>query len=98
MLIPVLAVALNIASASSNSPNLLRASDPHFSAENDGVKNAVPIPDGVWSLLKQDADVQRALDYQSPPLKAPPEPGSLQLLFTSMEQAEMTLWCRAKAQ
>jgi hypothetical protein len=63
MLMTVLTVALSIASASF---------DQHFSAEDDGVKNAVPIPDGVWSLLKHDTDVQKVLENQSPALKAPP--------------------------
>jgi hypothetical protein len=73
VLIFVLAVALSIASTSPISGlKLLLSSDQHFGAEDDAVNNAVPIPGGVWSLLKQDADVQEVLQHQNPPLKAPP--------------------------
>jgi hypothetical protein len=74
MLIPVLAVALSVASVLSNSDaNMLRSSDRHFSAEDDCVENAVPIPGEVWSVLKQDTDVQEVLRYQNPPLKVLPK-------------------------
>jgi hypothetical protein len=73
MFMPVLVTMLSIASILPNSEsNLLRSSDLHFSAEDAGVKNSVSIPNGVWLLLKQDADVQEVLENQNPPLKAPP--------------------------
>jgi hypothetical protein len=73
MFIPVLAVALSVASISPNSnANMSRSSDQHFSAEDDCVKNAVPIPGDVWSVLKQDTDVQEVLQHQNPPLKVLP--------------------------
>jgi hypothetical protein len=45
----------------------------HFSAEDEVVKNAVPIPDEVWSLLMEDIDVRDVLQHQTPPLSVPPK-------------------------
>lgn len=73
MLIPVLAFTLCIASVTQNlDSNPEQSSDLHFSAEDEGVKNAVPTPDGVWSLLKQDDDVREALQNQNSTVKTPP--------------------------
>jgi hypothetical protein len=73
MLILALAAALSLALMPpiSNSNLSLQSSDLHFSAEDDGVKNTVPIPDGIWSLLKEDVDVQDVMRNQNPPLKEP---------------------------
>jgi hypothetical protein len=73
MVIPVLAFTLCIASVAQNlDSNPVQFSGLHFSAEDEGVKNAVPIPEDVWSLLKQDDDVLEVLKHQSPPVKTPP--------------------------
>jgi hypothetical protein len=71
MLKAILCIALCIAAFASNL-NPLRHADLHFSAEDDSVKNAVPIPGDIWSLLKQDADVSDAAQNQTPPTKSPP--------------------------
>jgi hypothetical protein len=69
-----LVVALSITLVSTNSAvNPLQTADVHFSAEDELVKNAVPIPDEIWPLLKVDSDVQDQLRRQTPPLKDPPK-------------------------
>ena len=73
MVIPVLAFTLCIASVIQNlDSNPVQFSGLHFSAEDEGVKNAVPIPEDVWSLLKQDGDVLEVLKHQSPTATTPP--------------------------
>jgi hypothetical protein len=73
MFLPVLAVVLSVAQISQNPDSgWLRAADLHFSAEDFSVKNAVPIPDGIWSLLKQDTGVRELLQNRNPPLGDPP--------------------------
>ncbi|WP_433963965.1 hypothetical protein [Tunturiibacter gelidiferens] len=72
MLLPKLAVALSIAVVSANpGTNPLQSSDLHFSAEDVDVKDAVPISDEIWSLLKEDIDVRDQLQRQNAPLKDP---------------------------
>jgi hypothetical protein len=73
MVIPVLAFTLCIASVAQNlDANPVHFSGMHFSAEDEGVKNAVPIPEDVWALLKQDDDVPEVLKHQNPTAKSSP--------------------------
>jgi hypothetical protein len=73
MVMPALAFALCVASIAQNlDSNSAQFSGLHFSAEDEGVKNAVPIPEDVWSLLKQDDDVREVLKRQSPTVKTLP--------------------------
>jgi hypothetical protein len=45
------------------------AEQSHFSAEDKGVRNPVPIPADVWAMLKKDSHTQIYLDDKDP-LKA----------------------------
>jgi hypothetical protein len=72
MLIGLLSIALCIVSVASNAAvNALHHADLHFSAENS-VKNAVPVPEAIWSLLKEDADVREVEERETPPIRNPP--------------------------
>lgn len=71
MLKAILSLALCIVAVTWNL-NPLQHADLHFSAEDDSVKNPVPIPEAIWLILQDDADVQTIEQHQTPPIRNPP--------------------------
>ena len=61
------------ASSTAQAPSGEGHEQTSFSAEDEGVKNPVPVPQDVLLLLAKDDYVRDTMKYTDPPVKAPPQ-------------------------